>query len=142
VEAVILLQENLFYNTSAPGIILVINKAKDHPDEILLVNASEHFEKGRPKNVLTEEHIAELADIYLEWQEVEEVSVIVSEEEVARNDYNLSPSRYVVIDDAEPVLPLEEALVLLRQVEEARAEADAELEGVLAQLGFEEWHGG
>jgi type I restriction enzyme M protein len=60
---------------------------------------------------------------------------------VARNDYNLSPSRYVVIDDAEPVLTLEEALVLLAQAEEARAEADADLEGVLAQLGFEEWRG-
>ncbi len=148
-EAVILLPENLFYNTSAPGIILVINKAKPvlseaegaHPDEILLINASQHFEKGRPKNYLTDEHIAEIAEIYLEWQEVEEVSAVVSEEEVARNDYNLSPSRYVVIDDAEPVLPLEEALVLLRQAEEARAEADAALEGVLAQLGFERWHG-
>ena len=50
-----------------------------------------------------------------------------------------SASRYVVIDDAEPVLPLEEALVLLAQAEEARVEADANLEAVLAQLGFEEW---
>jgi type I restriction enzyme M protein len=112
VEAVILLPENLFYNTSAPGIILVIDKAKVHPDEILLINASRHFEKGRPKNFLTEEHIAEIAQVYLGWQAVEKLSAIVSEEEVARNDYNLSPSRYVVIDDAEPALPLEEALVL------------------------------
>lgn len=136
VEAVILLPENLFYNTSAPGIILVINKAKDHPGEILLINASQHFEKGRPKNFLTEEQIEEIAGVYLDWRAEEALSAIVSEEEVARNDYNLSPSRYVVIDDAEPVLPLEEALVLLAQVEEARAEADADLEGVLRELGF------
>jgi len=142
VEAVILLPENLFYNTSAPGIILVINKARPHPGEILLINGSQHFEKGRPKNYLTEEHIAEIAEIYLEWQGVEKLSAVVGEEEVVRNDYNLSPSRYVVIDDAEPVLPLDEALVLLKQAEEARAEADADLEGVLAQLGFEGWRGG
>jgi type I restriction enzyme M protein len=70
---------------------------------------------------------------------VEALSAVVSEEEVARNDYNLSPSRYVVIDDAEPVLPLEKALVLLAQAEEARAEADAELNAVLSELGFEGW---
>ncbi len=142
VEAVILLPENLFCNTSAPGIIVVINKAKPHPGEILLINASRHFEKGRPKNYLTDEHTAEIATVTLEWQEVEELSAIVGEEEVARNDYNLSPSRYVVIDDTEPVLPLEEALVLLAMAEEARAEADADLESVLAQLGFEGWRGG
>jgi len=49
VEYVILLPENLFYNTTAPGIILVINKAKKHPGEILLINASKLFAKGRPK---------------------------------------------------------------------------------------------
>ncbi len=136
VEAVILLPENLFYNTSAPGIIMVINRASLHPGEILLINASQHFEKGRPKNYLTDEHVAEIAALYLEWRAEEGMSAIVSAAEVARNDYNLSPSRYVVIDDAEPVLPLEEALVLLAQAEEARAEADAALQEVLGELGF------
>lgn len=55
------------------------------------------------------------------------------------NDYNLSPSRYVATDDVEPPLPLEEALVLLAQAEEAREEADAEFDQVLIALGFEEW---
>jgi type I restriction enzyme M protein len=142
VEAVILLPENLFYNTSAPGIILVINKAKPHPDEILLVNGSKLCAKGRPKNYLTDDHIAQIADLYLNWKAEEELSAIVAEEEIARNDYNLSPSRYVTTDDGEPALPLEEALVLLAQAEEARAEADAALDGVLAQLGFVEWRCG
>lgn len=82
-----------------------------------------------------------IAHVTLGWQDIEELSAIVGEEEVARNDYTLSPSRYVVIDDAEPVLPLEEVLVVLAQAEEARAEADADLEGVLARLGFDEWRG-
>ena len=55
------------------------------------------------------------------------------------NDYNLSPARYVASDDVEPPLPLEEALVLLAQADEERAEADAELDQVLIALGFEEW---
>lgn len=138
VEAVILMPENLFYNTSAPGIILVINKAKAHPGEILLINASKLFTKGRPKNELTEAHIAQIAEVYLDWKEEEEVSAIIAEDEAVRNDYNLSPSRYISVEEGEPVLPLEEAVVLLRQAEEARAEADAELSAVLARLGFEQ----
>ena len=61
---------------------------------------------------------------------------------MARNDYNLSPSRYVASNDVEPPLPLEEALVLLAQAEEARAEADAELDNVLTELGFGGWKAG
>lgn len=64
VECVILLPENLFYNTTAPGIILVINKAKRHPGEILLINASKLFTKGRPKNYLADEHVERIAAVY------------------------------------------------------------------------------
>jgi type I restriction enzyme M protein len=139
VETVILLPENLFYNTSAPGIIMVVNKAKPHPGEILLINASKLCAKGRPKNYLTDEHIEQIYKLYRDWRAEEGLSVVIATEEVARNDYNLSPSRYVAINDVEPPLPLEEALVLLAQAEEARAEADAELDGVLSGLGFADW---
>ncbi len=141
VEAVILLPENLFYNTTAPGIILVINTAKRHPGEILLINASKLFAKGRPKNYLTDEHITQIAELYLGWQAVENVSAIIPNQDAIRNDYNLSPSRYVSSNDQEAPLPLEEALVLLAEAEEERAQADAELDQVLAALGFAGWRG-
>ena len=112
VEAVILLPENLFYNTSAPGIIMVINTAKKHQGEILLINASKLFAKGRPKNYLTDDNIAHIAAIYLDWKAEEGLSAIITNQEVVRNDYNLSPSRYVSSNDGEAPLPLEEALVL------------------------------
>lgn len=139
IEAVILLPENLFYNTTAPGIIMVINKAKPHPGEMLLINASKLCAKGRPKNYLTDEHIRQIYEIYRDWRADDRVSAIITTQEVARNDYNLSPSRYVASDDVEPPLPLEEALVLLAQAEEARAEADVELDAVLTKLGFVDW---
>jgi len=139
VEAVILLPENLFYNTSAPGIILVINTAQPHAGETLLINASKLFTKGRPKNELTGEHIRQVYELYRDWWAEEGLSAIITKEEAARNDYNLSPSRYVTTDDGEPVLPLEEALVLLAQAEETRAEANVELDTVLAKLGFAGW---
>jgi type I restriction enzyme M protein len=136
VEAVFLLPENLFYNTTAPGIVMVLNKAKRHPGEILLVNASRLFVKGRPKNELTEEHMAQIAALYYEWKAEEGLSAIVTTAEAARNDYNLSPSRYVSTNDEEPVLPLEEAMVLLAEAEEDRAEVDKSLIAVLEQLGL------
>lgn len=141
IEAVILLPENLFYNTSAPGIILVMrgngdNVIRPHAGEIMLINASRHFEKGRPKNYLTDEHIEEIAGLYLDWEEKEDVSTIITVEEAARADYNLSPSRYVSHSDVEPPLPLEEALVLLAEAEEERIETDRVLADTLAELGF------
>ncbi len=137
VEAVVLLPENLFYNTTAPGIILVIHRRKPHPGEIVLINASKLFAKGRPKNCLTDEHSEAIARLYHDWKAEEGVSAIITNEEATRNDYNLSPSRYVAANNQEEVLPLEEAAVLLQEAEEERAEADARLREVLEQLGLE-----
>jgi len=136
IEAVVLLPENLFYNTSAPGIVLVVNRQKRHPGQIILINASKLFAKGRPKNYLQEEHIARIAELYRNWQSVEGLAAVITTAEAARNDYNLSPSRYVSTGEKEDVLPLEEAMVLLREAEEERATADEELERVLLGLGL------
>jgi len=136
IEAVILLPENLFYNTTAPGIIMLINKQKRHAGEILLINASRLFVKGRPKNELTDEHVARIARTYHDWAEEEGLSRIITNDDAAANDYNLSPSRYVAHNEVEEVLPLEEAVVRLREAEEARAEADRALAEVLRTLGL------
>ena len=127
VEAVLLLPENLFYNTTAPGIILVVNKHKQRRGEIMLINGSRECSKGKPKNYLADAHIARLADAYLKWEELEKLSRIIRTDETVRNDYNLSPSRYVAVNGAEEVLPLEEAVVLLAEAEEERQAADTEL---------------
>ena len=95
VEAVFLLPENLFYNTSAPGIVMRAEQRKRHPGEILLVNGSTLFVKGRPKNALTDEHITLAAALFHEWRADEGLSAVVTTEQVAGNDFNLSPSRYV-----------------------------------------------
>jgi len=136
IEAVILLPENLFYNTSAPGIVMVLNRAKRRPGEILLINASKLFAKGKPKNYLEQQHIARIAHVYRAWEPVEGLAAIVTTAAAAGNDYNLSPSRYVSTGEKEGVLPLEEAMVQLREAEEERAAADEELQKVLIGLGL------
>jgi len=137
VEAVIQLPDNLFYNTTAPAIILVINRNKREAGQLLLINASKLFEKGQPKNYLPDSSIEQISDLYLEWREEENVSVVVAKEEAATNDYNLSPSRYVFQDGEDDTLPLEDAVILLQEAEEERRQADERLKGVLEKLGLQ-----
>ncbi len=137
VEAVILLPENLFYNTPSQGIILILNKTKPHPGEILLINASHSFFKGRPKNEMNEEHIAQITDGYTAWQFREGASAVITLGEAARKDFNLSPSRYVSQNGDNKVLPLDEAVVLLQETEEERSVVQNELNKILQSLGFQ-----
>jgi type I restriction enzyme M protein len=136
IEAVFLLPENLFYNTTAPGIILAVNRRKRHAGQILLVNGSKQFSKGRPKNYLEPAHITALADAYLNWLAVDGLSAIISTADVAKNDFNLSPSRYVSVGEQAEVLPLDEAVVELREAEEEFETANRDLEKVLTKLGL------
>ena len=141
VESVLLLPENLFYNTTAPGIIMVINKAKpqERQGKILLINASKLFMKGRPKNFLPDESIKQIADSYLNWEEVEGISKIITNGEAARNDYNLSPSRYVAQNGEDDTLDLEDAIVQLKEAEEEQNEADKKMKAILEEMGV--WKG-
>jgi type I restriction enzyme M protein len=140
VEAVILLPGNLFYNTRAPGVILVIKKGMASPtfygEGILLINASTLFKKGKPKNYLPPQSIEQIADIYLQWKEKEGISKIISKDEARKNDYNLSPSRYVRQDGDDDMLPLEKAVQLLQQAEQERKKTDEKLNDILKKLGL------
>lgn len=136
VELVVLLPHNLFYNTEAAGIILVINKAKRYPGQVLLINASQQYYRKRPKNLLETHHTAQIFELYNQWQVEDKLSIIVSTEILAQNDYNLSPNRYIVTTEIELPPPPEEAVILLAQAEETRDEVDKKLHQVLQKLGL------
>ena len=102
----------------------------------LLINASKEFAKGRPKNYLTDENIKKIYNVYRNWEEVEGFSKIITIEEARRNDYNLSPSRYVSTNEREELQPIEDILVELGKIEEEREAIDRELEQILTKMGF------
>ena len=137
VEAVILLPDNLFYNTPSPGVILVINKEKKFKNEVLMINASRLFEKGKPKNFLPDASIQKIAEIYHKLKEEQGESVIISNAEITKNDFNLGPSRYVSTNGEDNTLSLDEAIVLLKEAREEQVKADEELTNVLEKLGFD-----
>ncbi len=137
IEAVLYLPENLFYNTSAPGIVLFLNKAKPkaRQGKILLVNASRIFEKGDPKNFIPDDGINKISDTLKNWQEEEKLSRIVEHEEIEKNDYNISPSRYIHTADAETYRPITEIVAELETIEAESRETDKELKQILEKIG-------
>jgi type I restriction enzyme M protein len=137
VEAVILMPENLFYNTPSAGIILILNKVKKHKNEVLLINSSKLFEKGRPKNFLPGNSIQKISKLYLEWINEEGISLVIPKQEIVKYDFNLSPSRFVSTNGEDTILSLDEAVVLLKEAKEEQSKADEELKDVLAKLGLD-----
>ncbi len=94
IDTVIGLPANLFYSTGIPVCILVLKKCK-MSDDVLFINASEHFEKGKRQNILLPEHIEKIISTYQFRKEEDRYSRRVSMEEIVKNDYNLNISRYI-----------------------------------------------
>jgi type I restriction enzyme M protein len=136
IESVVLLPENLFYNTTAPGIILVLNREKStkRKEQTLLVNASAYFVKEKPKNALTDEGVTAISDVFQRWETREKLSRVVTLAQVQEADYNLSPSLFVETNDRVHHRFLSQILTDLDSVRADREKADAELTTVLARL--------
>ncbi|MBS1942194.1 MAG: SAM-dependent DNA methyltransferase [Bacteroidetes bacterium] len=136
VESVLYLPDNLFYNTTAPGIVLFLRKAKPkaRQGKVLLVNAGQLFEKGKPKNFLAPPHVDRIAEVLCNWEEVEKLSRIVPVEELAKNDYNISPSRYIHTGEAASYRPIPQIVQELEAIEAEAQRTDAELKRILKAI--------
>jgi type I restriction enzyme M protein len=137
IDGVIYLPENLFYNTTAPGIIIILNrtKPKNRAGKMLLLNASREFVKGDPKNYIPDDAVTRIADTFLSWKEVDKYSRVVGTTEIAKNDYNISPSRYIHTGDADEYRPLAEIVEELGDLEIEARETDKALKEILTRLG-------
>ncbi len=137
IESVLYLPENLFYNTPAPGIVIFLNKAKHkaRQGKVFLVNASQVFEKGDPKNFIPASGIERIVDTLKNWKEEDKLSRIVEHAELIKNDYNISPSRYIHTSDAETYRPIAEIVEELEAIEVEASETDKALKGILERIG-------
>ena len=136
IEGVIYLPENLFYNTSAPGVILVLDKAKakERRGKVFMLNATKEFTKGEPKNYLAAEAVTRIADTFNAWNEVEKYSLIVGCDQLVKNDFNISPSRYIHTAEDNEYRSIAEILDELRSIEVAATETDTALKRILGIL--------
>ena len=136
IEGVILLPDNLFYNTTAAGIIVVLNKQKapDRKGKVIFVNASQRFEKGRPKNYLPDDVAAPLAMAFRSGAPTAGEVAVVSSEGLKSADYNLGPSRWVGRAAAFAHRSVKDLMAEIAQLGEEARELDAQLLQTLAPL--------
>ena len=139
IDGVILLPDNLFYNTSAAGVIVVLSRRKPEArkDRIVLLNASRRVRKGRPKNFIPEEGIRLLAAAFIKGEPVEGEIAVITREEAARADYNLSPSRWVSGSDSKEPISIRDLIDQLATLSKEQFEHDQKLLGLLTPLSDE-----
>ncbi|MCI0388604.1 MAG: N-6 DNA methylase [Acidobacteria bacterium] len=136
VDGVILLPENLFYNTNAAGVIVVLSKRKPaaRQGKIVLLNASRRVKKGRPKNYIPEEDLRPLAAMYLKGKPVEGEILVITRDQAEAADYNLSPSRWVGQASETTNGKLPDLIRQLVQLSQEERENDAKLMALLLPL--------
>ncbi|TWC47066.1 type I restriction enzyme M protein [Pseudomonas sp. SJZ080] len=128
IDTVIGLPSNLFYSTGIPVCILVLKKCKQ-PEDVLFINATEHFAKGKRQNQLTDEHIAQIIDTYQFRKEEPRYARRVEMKEIEKNGYNLNISRYISTAGAEAEIDLQavntELVTLEKNIQAARDKHNA-----------------
>jgi type I restriction enzyme M protein len=139
IEAVILLPEKLFYNTNAPGAIIVFNRNKpqERKGKILFINASNEFKQHpeiRKLNILADENIEKIVKTYREYREQLGFSRIVPIEEVRKNDYNLNVSLYVAPIEEEEQIDILKEYRELKQIEEEKNQLLQKIDHIMAEL--------
>lgn len=117
IDTVIGLPANLFYSTGIPVCILVLKKCKKE-DDVLFINASEHFVKGKRQNTLNKDNIKSIVETYKYRRETERYSRKVSMDEIEKNGYNLNISRYVSTAEDEIEIDLEKVNEKLTSINE------------------------
>lgn len=135
IDTVIGLPANLFFSTGIPVCILVLKKCKK-PDDVLFINASQDFEKGKRQNRLLPEHIDTILDTYQYRREKERYSKRVSMERIEKEGYNLNISRYVSTAKVEKEIKLGEVNLELASLEEKIKEYINRHNEFLRELGL------
>ena len=135
IDTIIGLPANLFFSTGIPVCIVVLKKCKKY-DDVLFINASECYEKGKRQNILREEDIEKIVDTYQYRKEENRYSRRVSMEEIEENGYNLNISRYVSIAKEEEKIDLHAVNEQLIRIEEKIKEAREKHNKFLEELGL------
>ena len=135
-DAVIGLPANLFYGTGIPTTILVFKKNKTDRN-VLFIDASNDFEKGKNQNLLTDEHIERIVTTYRERKDVDKYAHLATFEEIEENEFNLNIPRYVDTFEEEPPIDLDEVHRLLAEDEAEIEKLEKEINEQLRLLGVQ-----
>ncbi|MEZ3467459.1 MAG: type I restriction-modification system subunit M [Schaedlerella sp.] len=135
IDTIIGLPANLFYSTGIPVCILVLKKCKK-TDDVLFINAAEHFEKGKRQNRLSSEHIKKIVDTYQFRTEEERYSRCVGMDEISANGYNLNIARYISTAIPEKEIDLSDVHKKLIEIDAQIKAATEKHNAFLKELGL------
>ena len=137
IYAVIGLPANLFYNTSIPTCIIVLKKHRDGRD-VLFIDASQKYEKGKKQNAMTDAHIDSVIELYIKRETVERESYLASFDEIEKNDFNLNIPRYVDNFEKEEEIDLDDLLADMRETDKQIDEVQGEFVSMMKELTSED----
>ena len=138
-DAVIGLPANLFHGTGIPVALLVFKKKRNgNSDNILFIDASKEFEKGKEQNILRDQDIDKIVQTYINRVDVEKYAHVASMEEIIANEYNLNIPRYVDTSDPEREIDLDKVFADINKTNEEIAKVTADLNVFLKELGLQE----
>ena len=135
IYAVIGLPANMFYNTSIPTCIIVLKKHREGRD-VLFIDASNLFEKDKKQNVMRDEHIDKVLELYNERKTVDKIAYLASYEDIKSNDYNLNIPRYVDTSEEEEEIDLKSLTSDMKNTDKNIRECNSQLLSMLSELTF------
>ena len=135
-DAVIGLPTNIFYGTSIPTVILVFKKCRENEDNILFIDASNEFEKGKNQNNLTDENVEKIVNTFVSRETIDKYSYVASMDEIKENDYNLNIPRYVDTFEEEEPIDLKAVSERIKSIDKEIASIDEQLAVYLKELGL------
>lgn len=137
IDAIIGMPAGLFYSTGIPTVVLVLKKNRSNKD-VLFIDASKGFEKGKNQNKLREEDIDKIINTYQERKNVERYAHVASFDEIKENDFNLNIPRYVDTFIPEPPVDLKKVAADLHETNIEIQKNQKELVGMLKELTSED----
>ena len=137
IYAVIGLPANLFYNTSIPTCIIVLKKHRDGRD-VLFIDASKKFDKGKKQNTMTDKHIDEILDLYKKRETVDKEAYLASFEDIEKNDFNLNIPRYVDNFEQEEQIDINTLLADMKKTDDEIEKLQGEFLSLLKNLTSED----
>ena len=135
IYAVIGLPSNMFYNTSIPTCIVVLKKHREGRD-VLFVDASNLFVKEKKQNVMQEEHINRVLELYRNRESVEKQAYLASYEDIEANDFNLNIPRYVDTTEEEPEIDLSALIADIKDTDQEIKNSTNTMINMLQELTF------
>lgn len=136
-DMVIGLPANIFFGTSIPTCILVLKKRRKAADNVLFIDASNHFEKGTNNNIMREEDLQRILDAVVKRESVDKFAFVASQKDLGDNDYNLNIPRYVDTFEEEELVNLAEVAKQLVDNDKAMLDTDTTIAGFCKELGID-----